>query len=69
MIVATVRFARPSGESEMVWLAVAPRDKLEPGGFYFDRMRRSTHEVPWTRETPEEREEREVLWRLAEGLA
>jgi len=40
----------------VVWLAVAPREKLEPGGFYFDRKRRSPHLLPWTRETAAERE-------------
>ncbi len=40
----------------VVWLAVAPREKLEPGGFYFDRKRRTTNLLPWTREQAAERE-------------
>jgi NAD(P)-dependent dehydrogenase (short-subunit alcohol dehydrogenase family) len=54
------------GADTVVWLSVAPREKLEPGGFYFDRRRRSPHLLPWTRET---RGEREALWRLVERTA
>ena len=53
------------GADTAVWLAVAPREKLEPGGFYFDRKRRSAHFLPWTRESETERK---ALWRLVESL-
>ena len=54
------------GADTVVWLAVAPRAKLETGGFYFDRRRRSAHLVPGTRESAADRE---ALWRLVEGIA
>lgn len=44
------------GADTVVWLAVAPREKLEAGGFYFDRKRRATHWLPWTREKTAERD-------------
>jgi NAD(P)-dependent dehydrogenase (short-subunit alcohol dehydrogenase family) len=53
------------GADTVVWLAAAPRERLEPGGFYFDRERRSPHLLPWTRESARERA---ALWRFAEGL-
>lgn len=53
------------GADTVVWLAVAPRERIEPGGFYFDRRRRSAHLLPWTRESPAERE---ALWSLVESL-
>lgn len=53
------------GADTVVWLAVAPREKLESGGFYFDRKRRSMHLLPWTWESEGERE---ALWRLVESL-
>ena len=54
------------GADTVVWLAVAPRAKLETGGFYFDRRRRSAHLVPGTRESAADRE---ALWRLVEEIA
>jgi NAD(P)-dependent dehydrogenase (short-subunit alcohol dehydrogenase family) len=54
------------GADTVVWLAAAPREKLAPGGFYFDRERRSAHLLPWTRESARERA---ALWRFVEGLA
>lgn len=53
------------GADTVVWLAVAPREKLESGGFYFDRRRRREHLLPWTRETAEERE---ALWQQLEAI-
>ncbi len=53
------------GADTVVWLAVAPREKLESGGFYFDRRRRSAHLLPGTRETARDRE---ALWSLVEEL-
>jgi NAD(P)-dependent dehydrogenase (short-subunit alcohol dehydrogenase family) len=53
------------GADTVVWLAAAPREKLEPGGFYFDRKRRSKHGLPWTRESAADRA---ALWRLAERV-
>ena len=37
----------------------------ESGGFFFDRKRRRTHLLPFTRETPGERE---ALWTLCEEV-
>jgi dehydrogenase/reductase SDR family protein 12 len=51
------------GADTVVWLAAAPREKIETGGFYFDRQRRSTHVLPWTRESASERA---ALWKLVE---
>ncbi len=53
------------GADTVVWLAVAPREKLESGGFYFDRRRRSAHLLPGTRETAAERD---ALWELVERI-
>jgi NAD(P)-dependent dehydrogenase (short-subunit alcohol dehydrogenase family) len=47
------------GADTVVWLAAAPRDRIESGRFYFDREARSTHWLPGTRET---RAERDALW-------
>ncbi|MBM4383575.1 MAG: SDR family NAD(P)-dependent oxidoreductase [Deltaproteobacteria bacterium] len=51
------------GADTIVWLAAAPREKLEEGAFYFDRKRRSEHFLPWTRESARERA---ALWRYVE---
>jgi len=40
----------------VIWLAVAPSLAGRSGLFWFDREPVSTHYLPWTRETPEERE-------------
>jgi dehydrogenase/reductase SDR family protein 12 len=55
------------GADTIVWLAAAPRVKIEPGAFYFDRKRRSEHFLPWTRESARERA---ALWRyVAKAIA
>ena len=54
------------GADTVVWLAVAPRAKLESGGFYFDRRRRSAYLVPGTRESARDQE---ALWSIVEDLA
>lgn len=51
------------GADTIVWLAAAPREKLEAGAFYFDRKRRREHLLPWTRESARERA---ALWRYVE---
>lgn len=53
------------GADTVVWLAIAPRARIEAGGFYFDRRRRTPHLLPWTRETEADRE---ALWSLVESL-
>jgi hypothetical protein len=53
------------GADTVVWLAVAPREKLESGRFYFDRAPRTEHLLPWTRE---DERERGALWRAVEKL-
>ena len=53
------------GADTIVWLAAAPREKLEPGAFYFDRKRRSPHLLPWTRAGDREAP---MLWRLLAKL-
>jgi NAD(P)-dependent dehydrogenase (short-subunit alcohol dehydrogenase family) len=58
---------RPAeGADTVVWLAACPRRRLRSGGFYFDRGERSTHYLPFTTET---REDREALWALCERIA
>lgn len=54
------------GADTVVWLAAARRERVGSGGFWFDRERRATHWLPWTRETPAERLR---LWALCERLA
>ncbi|MEN8158994.1 MAG: SDR family NAD(P)-dependent oxidoreductase [Myxococcota bacterium] len=49
------------GADTVVWLAAAPKDRLETGRFYFDRTPRSTHYLPTTRES---QQARQTLWRL-----
>jgi len=53
------------GADTVVWLAAAPRKKLEPGGFYFDRAKRTPHLLPWTRAGDGQAT---ALWRLLEKL-
>jgi dehydrogenase/reductase SDR family protein 12 len=53
------------GADTVVWLAAAPREKLAPGAFYFDRTARSPHLLPWTRAGDREGA---ALWRLVEKL-
>jgi NAD(P)-dependent dehydrogenase (short-subunit alcohol dehydrogenase family) len=53
------------GADTVVWMSVCPRLEGETGRFYFDRVARPTHLLPWTREDPRERRR---LWRLCERL-
>lgn len=47
------------GADTIVWLASAQQPGLSSGGFWHDRRMRSTHRVPWTRETEADRR---ALW-------
>jgi NAD(P)-dependent dehydrogenase (short-subunit alcohol dehydrogenase family) len=53
------------GADTIVWLGAAAEPGHSSGGFWHDRRRRPTHRVPWTRETPADRER---LWRECERL-
>ena len=53
------------GADTIVWLGAAAEPGESSGGFWHDRRRRPTHRVPWTRETPEDRQR---LWRECERL-
>jgi dehydrogenase/reductase SDR family member 12 len=53
------------GADTIVWLGADAEPGESSGGFWHDRRQRPTHRVPWTRETPEERE---MLWRECERL-
>jgi len=61
------------GADTTLWLGSAPAERIGTGGFWHDRRRRPVHRVPWTRETPEDRERlwaecvRLSGWREAEG--
>ncbi len=48
-----------AGADTIVWLATRPGAPRPDGTFWHDRRRRPTHRVPWTRESPRERER---LW-------
>jgi dehydrogenase/reductase SDR family protein 12 len=52
------------GADTIVWLA-AHAPAAPSGGFWFDRRPVSAHYLPWTRETPEDRDR---LWALVERL-
>ncbi len=53
------------GADTIVWLAI--RSRAAPnGGFWFDRAPVSAHYLPWTRESPEDRDR---LWTMVERLA
>lgn len=54
------------GADTIVWLGAAPAPALSSGGFWHDRRRRPIHRVPWTKETPEDRER---LWTECERLS
>jgi dehydrogenase/reductase SDR family member 12 len=43
------------GADTVVWLAASPAARGQTGHFWFDRQPRSTHLLPWTRETPQQR--------------
>jgi NAD(P)-dependent dehydrogenase (short-subunit alcohol dehydrogenase family) len=54
------------GSDTIVWLAASPEAARAGGGFWMDRRQRTTHRLPGTRETPEERRK---LWAELERLA
>jgi NAD(P)-dependent dehydrogenase (short-subunit alcohol dehydrogenase family) len=54
------------GADTVVWLAAAPRDRIESGRFYFDREPRRTHWLPGTRESAADRR---ALWKRVEADA
>jgi NAD(P)-dependent dehydrogenase (short-subunit alcohol dehydrogenase family) len=54
------------GADTIVWLGAASEPARSSGGFWHDRRRRPTHLVPWTKETPEDRER---LWAECERLS
>ncbi|WP_425618151.1 SDR family NAD(P)-dependent oxidoreductase [Anatilimnocola sp. NA78] len=49
------------GADTIVWLAVCERSAGLSGKFWFDRHERCTHYLPWTRESPAQRDQ---LWEL-----
>jgi dehydrogenase/reductase SDR family member 12 len=53
------------GADTIVWLGAADAPGHSSGGFWHDRRERPTHRVPWTRETPEDRQR---LWSECERL-
>ena len=65
---ATRRLLRTpqEGADTIVWLGAAPEPALSSGRFWHDRRERPTHRVPWTRETPADRER---LWAECERLS
>jgi NAD(P)-dependent dehydrogenase (short-subunit alcohol dehydrogenase family)/peroxiredoxin len=54
------------GADTVVWLAAAESAREHTGRFFFDRLPRRTHLLPWTRET---RAERQRLWAMVEDAA
>jgi dehydrogenase/reductase SDR family protein 12 len=54
------------GADTIVWLGAAPEPARSSGGFWHDRRARPTHRVPWTRQTPQDRER---LWAECERLS
>ena len=53
------------GADTVVWLAASAAARGETGRFWFDRRARTTHLLPWTRET---NEDRQALRRLCERM-
>ncbi len=53
------------GADTIVWLGAADEPARSTQGFWHDRRRRPTSLLPWTRETPADRE---ALWRECERL-
>ncbi|GAA3240519.1 hypothetical protein GCM10017691_42720 [Pseudonocardia petroleophila] len=53
------------GADTAVWLAAARSSDVGTGRFWHDRRPRPEHYVPWTRETPAERD---ALWSRVEAL-
>jgi len=54
------------GADTVVWLATAASPGRESGLFWFDRTPRTTHLLPFTHESADERER---LWNVCRGLA
>ena len=54
------------GADTIVWLGASAEAESSSGGFWHDRRRRPTHTLPWTCETPDERER---LWSECERLS
>lgn len=54
------------GADTILWLGSRSRALRHPGSFWFDRARRPTHMLPWTRETLGERRR---LWGEVERLS
>jgi hypothetical protein len=52
------------GADTVIWAAAAPSPGAATGVFYFDRVARSTHLLPWTRESPADRD---ALWSMCEA--
>jgi NAD(P)-dependent dehydrogenase (short-subunit alcohol dehydrogenase family) len=57
---------KEQGADTVLWLAACPSLARHPGAFWFDRQPQSPYWLPWTRETPAERQQ---LWTLAETLS
>lgn len=53
------------GADTAVWLSAAPAPVIGTGRFWHDRRARPEHYVPWTRETPADRER---LWTVCQTL-
>jgi dehydrogenase/reductase SDR family protein 12 len=54
------------GADTIVWLGAASEPTRSSGGFWHDRRQRPIHRVPWTKESPEDRER---LWAECERLS
>ncbi len=54
------------GADTIVWLTAADEPLRSTGGFWHDRRERPTHLLPWTQETPQEREQ---LWARCVALS
>lgn len=55
-VTRTILRSAEQGADTIVWLAAAQAPRRQSGKFWFDRAPRRTHYVPWTRETPQERQ-------------
>ena len=53
------------GADTVVWLAISKAAGEVSGGFWFDRKRRTTHFLPWTRESETQRR---ALWQFAQEI-
>ena len=53
------------GADTVIWLAASERAAKASGRFFFDRIPRRTHFLPWTQETQQDRQQ---LWSLCERL-